>query len=635
MDDITVTGATEEEHDLNLKRLLDAAKADNLTLNQNKSKFKVTTLQLLGYLISHREIKPDPSRLQALIDLSPPRTKKELKRVNGLFAYYSKWIDHFSEKASPLLKSSSFPLTDEAIKAFQILKSDLSKASLCSINDNLPFEVETDASDSSIAAILSQQGKPVAFMSRTLSPTEKNYPAIEKEATAIMDAVRRWSHFLHGKHFTLITDQKSIAFMFGKQNKGKIKNAKLLSWRIELSQYSYDIRHKPGFYHMAPDALSRMCSITSSINGVSKLHKQLGHPGYARLYHFVKSRNLPYTSEATKEACRMCKTCSQVKPLFYKPPASELIKATQAFQRLSMDFKGPVKGRNQYLLIIVDEYSRYPFVFACRDLTAKTVINCLNSLFVMFGFPSYIHSDRASTFLSRELKQFLSSLNIASSHSTPYHPQGNSQCERINQTIWRTVKLLLHEKNLSENSWEDVLPQALHCVRSLVCLATNETPHERMFKFPRRAMAGTAMPSWLLSQGHILLRRFVRNKDEPLCDELFLLDASPTYARIQWPNGKEDTVSTSDLAPCPVPSENNVIPTTSQSEQRVDKPNAEITVSPHSIVNSQDCLQSVEPTRQSEPETSNDDLNSSSSSLPRRSNRLRRPPDRYGDVITY
>ena len=107
--------------------------------------------------------------------------------------------------------------------------------------------------------------------------------------------------------------------MFGKQNKGKIKNAKLLTWRIELNQYSYDIRHKPGFYHMAPEALSRMCSITSSINGVSELHKQLGHPGYARLYHFVKSQNLPYTSEATREACRMCKTCSQVKPLFYKP----------------------------------------------------------------------------------------------------------------------------------------------------------------------------------------------------------------------------------------------------------------------------------------------------------------------------
>ena len=95
------------------------------------------------------------------------------------------------------------------------------------------------------------------------------------------------------------------------------------------------------------------------------------------------------------------------------------------------------------------------------------------------------------------LKQFFSSLNIASSHSTQYHPKGNFQCERINQTIWRTVKLLLHEKNLSE------IPQALHCVRSLVCLATNKMPHERMFKFPWRAMTGTAMPSRLLSQGEV------------------------------------------------------------------------------------------------------------------------------------
>ena len=144
-------------------------------------------------------------------------------------------------------------------------------------------------------------------------------------------------------------------------------------------------------------------------------------------------------------------------------------------------------------------------------------------------------------------------------------------------------------------------------------------------------MTGTAMPSWLLSLGHVLLRRFVGNKDEPLCDEVFLLDASPTYASIQWPHGKEDTVSASDLAPWPVPSKNKVISITSQSVQRVDKPNAEITVSPHRMQS----VEHIEPARQRESETSNDDLNSSSSSLPRRSNRIRRPPDRYGDVVTY
>ena len=64
LDDVIVTGATEEEHDANLQRLLDAAKSDNLTLNKEKSKFKVMELNLLGYSISHQEVRPDQERLQ-------------------------------------------------------------------------------------------------------------------------------------------------------------------------------------------------------------------------------------------------------------------------------------------------------------------------------------------------------------------------------------------------------------------------------------------------------------------------------------------------------------------------------------------------------------------------------------------
>ena len=79
-------------------------------------------------------------------------------------------------------------------------------------------------------------------------------------------------------------------------------------------------------------------------------------------------------------------------------------------------------------------------------------------------------------------------------------------------------------------------------------VTTNETPHERLFGFPRRAMIGTSMPTWPMSPSPALLRRFVRTKGEPLCDEVELLDANPTYAHVRYPNGNERTVSTSDLA---------------------------------------------------------------------------------------
>ena len=195
LDDITVTEATLAEHAMNLKLGLDAV---HLTLNETKSKFRTTTLDMLGYRISHNQVKPDPQRLQPLLNLPPPSTAKELKRVSGMFSYYSKWISKFSEKASALLHASTFPLDDDALNTFQRLKDDFAKGCLGAIADDLPFEVETDASEFALAVILSQDGRPVAFMTRTLTSCERRYPAVEKEACAIIEAVRRWKHCLKG-----------------------------------------------------------------------------------------------------------------------------------------------------------------------------------------------------------------------------------------------------------------------------------------------------------------------------------------------------------------------------------------------------------------------------------------------------
>ena len=84
-----------------------------------------------------------------------------------------------------------------------------------------------------------------------------------------------------------------------------------------------------------------------------------------------------------------------------------------------------------------------------------------------------------------------------------------------------------------------------------MCLATNETPHDRMFKFNRRSMTGVSILAWLLKEGPVYLRKFIRNKSDPLCERVYLLDANPSYAHVRLSNGNETTVSTSDLAPVP------------------------------------------------------------------------------------
>ena len=296
----------------------------------------------------------------------------------GLFSHYSKWIRDFSKKVRPLNQNKKFPLEDKALEAFLDLKKDVENSVVCAIDESQPFELETDASEFALAATLNQNSRPVAFFSRTLHGSELKHPAIEKEAAAIIEAVRHWKHYLTGKHFKLITDQKSVAYMFDTKHKGKIKNDKILRWRLELSTFSFDITYRFGAENIPADTLSRvsMSIRTSPLDTLYELHTSLCHPGVTRMNHFVKVRNLPYTMEEIREVTRACKVCAECKPKFFHPEPKHLIKATQPFERLNIDFKGPLPSSNQnkYILPVIDEFSRFPFGFPCTDVSGKTVI---------------------------------------------------------------------------------------------------------------------------------------------------------------------------------------------------------------------------------------------------------------------
>ena len=182
-------------------------------------------------------------------------------------------------------------------------------------------------------------------------------------------------------------------------------------WRAELGNFEYDIVHRPD--NIVPDALFRTSSTLSvSINmaqsvlsNLTGMHKQLGHPCVARLSHFARTRNLLFSISDVREVCRCCRIYVELKPSFAKKTVvTLLIKATHAWERLSIDFKGTVKGANPYGLIIVDEHSRFPFAFAYRNQLTPTIINHLSSLFALFGYPQYMHSDRGCSFMSAALK---------------------------------------------------------------------------------------------------------------------------------------------------------------------------------------------------------------------------------------
>ena len=170
--------------------------------------------------------------------------------------------------------------------------------------------------------------------------------------------------------------------------------------------------------------------------------------------------------------------------------------------------------------------------------------------------PAFIHSDRGSGFMSAQLKDFLLQKGISTSRTTLYNPEGNGQVERLNGTLWKAISLVLKTRELPVSCWQGVLQDALHSIGSLLCTATNRTPHERLFSHQRRSISGTSVPTWLTTPGLVLLKRQLRkSKFDPLVDEVELIEANPKYAHVRFPDGREDTVSTKLLAPPPMSKE--------------------------------------------------------------------------------
>ena len=94
---------------------------------------------------------------------------------------------------------------------------------VCSFDESVRFDIETKASDFAIALTLNQAGRPLAFFYRTPQGPGRCHLSIEKETQAIIETVRHWKHYLTGGRFSLKTDQRSVAYIFDRKQRGRIK----------------------------------------------------------------------------------------------------------------------------------------------------------------------------------------------------------------------------------------------------------------------------------------------------------------------------------------------------------------------------------------------------------------------------
>ena len=269
IDDILIHSVDFDSHCRTLQAVLERLRHYGLHLKPSKCEIGFSSLQYLGHFVGEGRQMPIEEKVTAIVELPVPRTVTQLRSFLGSINYYQQYIQHCNVIAAPLhallkgnpSKKTVIEWTDEAERAFVTLKHALAKKPVLQlVNAELPFTLQTDASDEGIGAVLLQARlkqpcslAPVFYASRTLKKSERNYSTIEKEALAIYWACRKFEPYLYGRSFTLQTDHAPLVHL---QTADKL-NPRLKRWALYLALFAYRAEHIPGSSNSMADLLSR------------------------------------------------------------------------------------------------------------------------------------------------------------------------------------------------------------------------------------------------------------------------------------------------------------------------------------------------------------------------------------------
>ena len=177
-------------------------------------------MEYLGHIVDAVGIHPLPSKLEAIVKAPPPTNVQQLRSFLGLLNYYSKFVRNLASVIHPLNQllqhNVRWKWSTECSNAFELAKKELVSSKLLAHYDpELPIKMAADASAYGVGAVilhvyLNGNEKPIAFASRTLSKSERNYAQLEKEALALIFGVKQFHQYLYGRQFTLVTDHRPL-----------------------------------------------------------------------------------------------------------------------------------------------------------------------------------------------------------------------------------------------------------------------------------------------------------------------------------------------------------------------------------------------------------------------------------------
>ena len=432
IDDIAVfSNGSYADHIHKLQRVLQRLEEKGFTIQPAKCEWCVQETDFLGHWLTPSGYKPLSKKVDAIIAMKPPETITQLRSFIGLVNYYRDMWPRRAHVLAPLTALSGkkkLVWTDECQKSFEAMKALVTADALLHYPDhNKPFELETDASDYQLGAVIKQNGKPVAYYSRKLNSAQRNYTTIEKELLSVVETFREFRDILLGARITVHTDHQNLTHMFTKHHTQRI-----MRWRLLIEEFGPHFVYKKGELNVVADALSRLPRHDATPSLEKERPNELSSVSDNLTSKSAVSTGTPVDSQIGCSSRQAQLSDAIIDPGLNEPSQSSLVTDSALAECLMMYPRFDTQGRYPFHMETIAAYQREDPTL--KDAMSKTPElfkkDTLHNVDLIMARPNTKETSKWKIYLGRNMITRL----IEFYHHATAHALGES---RLYQTISR------------------------------------------------------------------------------------------------------------------------------------------------------------------------------------------------------
>ena len=530
LDDLIVTGKSEEEYLANMRRIFLRLREKGITLNPEKCVLGAEEVEYVGHTLNKDGLHFERSKLDSILTWEKPSTQKQLKQFLGVVNWFRGHCANLSTITQPLnamltnySKAQRLQWSADTTAAFEKTKLVVHECpQLFFLDDVSPIIMETDASQYGIGAHLYQQTKErgnrsIAYLSKAFDARMMRWDTAQKEGYAIYYALIKWEHLLRDRFFTILTDHRNLGYLrdtYGHQ--GKVQR-----WFACFQSFDYKLLHLAGDKNAVADGLSRCCSppegpdkiILAHILAISEVtvekekwdtiatvhNATTGHFGVQRtMQRLIRlGHQWAQMREHIRKFIHFCPACqkmSHLRPLIHARAFT--ISAYRPMERIAIDYIHKLnKDQNgkEHILVVIDCFTRFVELYPTSALTAEETADHLLDYIGRYGTPIQILSDNGSHFVNGTVTSLLHYLGVDHQFSIAYSKEENGIVERANKEVMRHLRNIMFD-NGALDQWSRYLPIVQNIMNSAIHSATGFSPAQMIFGTINNMSQGLIFP---------------------------------------------------------------------------------------------------------------------------------------------